>query len=86
MKSLDITLGGIVTSVVVASESPPLWSRAGGEPRRPGEVIRELFAEARADGVAETSIMAPRVHYFDDGAPVDPPKAILAWLILSRKE
>jgi hypothetical protein len=84
VKSLDIMLGGITTSIVVASEAPPLWSRAGGEPRRPGQVIGDLFAEARADGVAETSIMAARVRYFDDGAQVEPPMAILSWLILSR--
>lgn len=84
MKSLDITLGGITSSVDVTSESPPRWARAGGEPRSPGEVIRELFAEARGEGIAETSVMAPRVCYLVDGIPAEIPMTVLAWLILNR--
>jgi hypothetical protein len=84
VKSLDITLGGITTSIDVASERPPLWVLDGGKPQRPGEVVRELFAQARAEGVSEASVMAPRVTYRVDGTPTEAPLSILAWLILSR--
>lgn len=84
MKSLDITLGGITTSVDVMSDVPPRWARAGGEAQTPGEVIRQLFAEARAEGIAETSVMAPRVSYTVDNVPTEIPMTVLAWLILNR--
>lgn len=86
MKSLDISLGGITSSVEVTSESPPRWARPGGEAQTPSAVIRELFAEARAEGVPETSVMAPRVTYRVDGAPADTPLPVLAWLILNRRD
>ena len=84
MKSLDINVGGITTTVDVTSDSPPRWARAGTEPRAPGAVIRELFAEARAEGIPETSVMAPRVAYRVDDVPREIPMTVLAWLILSR--
>ncbi|HEY8545841.1 MAG TPA: hypothetical protein VIL36_12365 [Acidimicrobiales bacterium] len=84
MKSLDISVGGITSTVHVTSESPPRWARPGTEPRTPGAVIRELFEEARAEGIPETAIMAPRVTYHVDGVPTDPPMTVRAWLILSR--
>ena len=84
MKSLDITLGGITTSVDVASESPPLWSVGGGEAQPPGELIRDLFAQARAEGISEACVMAPRVTYRVDGTVTDAPHSVLAWLILNR--
>lgn len=84
MKSLDISVGGITATVDVTSETPPRWARPGTEPRTPGAVIRELFAEARAEGVPETSVMAPRVSYRIDNVPSEPPMTVRAWLILSR--
>jgi hypothetical protein len=84
VKSLDITMGGITTSVTVAAENPPRWSLGGGEPQSPGVIIRELFAQAHEDGVSNAAIMAPRVTYLVDGTPQDPPMAVLAWLHLSR--
>jgi hypothetical protein len=86
VKSLEITLGGITTSIAVVSVAPPRWARAGGEPRKPGEVIHELFTEARAEGIAETSIMAPRVKVYDGETPLElaEERAVLAWLILCR--
>jgi hypothetical protein len=84
VKSLDITLGGITTSVDITSDSPPRWARTGCQPQPPGEVIRELFAEARAEGIAETSVMAPRVTYLVDNIPTEIPMTVLAWLILNR--
>ena len=84
MKSLDISVGGIATTVEVTSDTPPRWARSGAEPSTPSAVVRELFAEARADGVPETSVMAPRVAYRVDGVPTETPKSVLAWLILNR--
>lgn len=84
MKSLDITMGGITTSIAVASENPPKWSLGGGEPQSPGVIIRELFAQAHEDGISRAAIMAPRVVYRVDGNPQETPKAVLAWLHLSR--
>jgi hypothetical protein len=84
LKSLDITLGGITTSIAVLSDAPPRWARAGGDPHKPADVIRTLFAEARAEGIAETSIMAPRLKLYEDGVQVEPPIAVRAWLSLSR--
>jgi hypothetical protein len=84
LKSLDITLGGITTSIAVISDAPPRWARAGGEPRKPADVLRALYTEARTEGISETSIMAARVKCYDSGAQVEPPNAVRAWLILSR--
>jgi predicted secreted protein len=84
VKSLDITLGGITTSIHVTSDQPPRWARAGDEPQSPSDVIRELFAEARAEGIPETSVMAPRVAYRVDNVPTEIPMTVLAWLIINR--
>ncbi|HEY3139943.1 MAG TPA: hypothetical protein VGJ86_02375 [Acidimicrobiales bacterium] len=84
MKTLAITLGDTTTVVDVVSERPPRWSVKGSEPRVPGELLRELFDEARGAGVPETAFMAPRMSATgDDGRPCEIPLSIMSWCVFA---
>lgn len=83
-KSLAISLGDTTVQVDVVSESPLRWSAQGSAPRVPVELLRDLFDEARAAGVPEAALMAPRVTYTEDGALCEVPMAYKVLLTYAR--